>query len=468
MKRISTLFLMAFMSIIMFAQDDVLLTEIWHNSTRSTAIDLGGGYFQEGTKPSWMGNTSERGMTVANGKVYVASRANGQDIIVLDGMTGNLLNTITLPADPVSGGTFPINSIDATASGNLVLCNLAVNTQATDEVSGDPIGQFKAYHIELNANGDDVVSITNIVNWHNVGDTENPAFRIGDGIAFYGDIATGSNGYLVMAAAASNYILRWNVTDGVVSADPVFYKVADVEGTPVNFATAPQVEPVSDNLVIVDGNNMFPIAYDMSSADPMALETVASFSGSVTPQTSNMNGVAYFEYDGRYFMSCVTNYWNDALAGVPINSFEAFEFVDGDWAQATSLGFLPSTGLSAVKTTTNVSFAYPTAVEVLADKVMIYVMSANMGIAGYELTTGNPTAIGDVDSDKVKFYPNPSSDLVTFSTVMATVEIYDLAGKLVKKANGVTELGVSELNGLYLLKGTSKNGLTIVEKLVVK
>ncbi|WP_430813933.1 T9SS type A sorting domain-containing protein [Carboxylicivirga sp. RSCT41] len=465
MKKLSTLFLMAFVALTISAQQ-ATLTEVWHNSTRSTATDLGG-TFLEGSAPSWMGSTTERGMVMANGKMYVASRNGDNNILVLDGATGNLLQTLALPADPVSGGVFAVNSIDATASGNLIIGNLAGNTQSTDEVSGDPNGHFKAYYVELNASKDGIVNVTNIVNWHNVGDTDNPGFRMGDGIAFYGDMEAGTTGYLVVAPAGTNYIVRWNFNEGAATTTDIF-KVKDVDGTPVNFATAPQLEPVSNDLVIVDGNNMFPIAYDMSSADATALETVASFSGAVTPQTSNLNGVAYFEFKGRYFMVCVTNYWNDGIVGVPINSFEAFEFTDGDWAQATSLGFLPADGLSATTATKNVSFAYPCAAEVLADKVMIGVLSANMGAAVYELTISEATAIGDTEESTVDMYPNPATDYLKFTAEMAEVQVYDLAGKLVKKAYSVKEISVADLGGIYLVKGIDAKGNGFNKKLIVK
>lgn len=468
MKKQFTLIIFACLAITMSAQQ-VVLTEMWHNSVQSTATDLGGGAFMEGQVPTWMTkSTTERGMAMANGKMYVASRNEGNKIVVVDLLTGNVDATLVLPADPVAGGTFAINSIDVTNSGDLIVGNLSGSTQATDETSGDPIGHFKAYHIKLNEAGDAVVAINNVVKWHNVGDTENPGFRLGDGIAFYGDVANNSTGYLVLAPAGTNYILRWNVTNGTFADNPVFYKVADVDGAPVNFETAPQVEPVNDNLVIVDGKNMFPIAYDMGSADPMALETVASFSGEVTPQTSNLNGVCYFEFKGRYFMVCVTNYWTDAMAGVPINSFEVFEFTDGDWAQASSLGFLPKDGLSATTATKNTSFAYPCAAEVKQNEVLIGVLSANMGAAVYKLTLDGATAIGDKEESTVDMYPNPASDVLKFTAEMTEVQVYDLAGKLVKKAVAVKDINVADLNGIYIVRGVDLNGSALNKKLIVK
>lgn len=286
MKKIFTLLFAAFAVVALSAQT-VMLTEVWHQSTRSTATELVPGVLTEGTPPAWMGGTSERGMVVANGKIYVASRKNGQEILVLSQADGSILNTIVLPTeasagvDAVGGGTFPINSIAATGSGNLIVGNLAGNTQAVEENTTNPVGHFRAYHIGLNAEKSNYETITRIVNWHNVGGDVDQNFRAGDGIGFYGDVAAGKSGYLVVAPAGKNYILRWNVTDGTFTPDPMMYKVADVEGTPVNFATAPQVSPVSDNLVIVDGNNLYPMAYDMASTDPMALEQVAAFSTAV-------------------------------------------------------------------------------------------------------------------------------------------------------------------------------------------
>ena len=472
MKRIFTLLALAAITVVSFAQTPKL-TELWDHSTRSTAVDAGGGLLLEGTPPSWMGGTTERGMVTANGKVYVVSRKDGNKLLVLDSATGELSSTIMLPEGTIHEGLFPVNTIGATESGDLVIVSLTTDTKGVDSLGvALPSSFFKAYLVKMNDAGDDTVSITNIVRWNNVGDTINPAFRLGDGFTFYGDIAEGKNGYLASAGANSNYILTWKAENGVVAENPTIYQVADSNPSPaagadVNFATAPQLSGVSETLLIVDGNNLLPAVYDLSSEDSTALEMVATFSGEVKPATPNLNGVDYFVFKDRMFVVAVTNFWNTTLPEVPMNSFEVFELVNGDWEQAVSLGYVPANGLSATNATKNTSFAYPASVDVQADKAVIYVMSANMGIAAYELTL-TPTGVQNVATQELNIYPNPAEDVLNFSKNLASVKLYDLSSRLIREEQNVSRINVSSLKGIYIVKSIDEGGNTSYNKVIVR
>ncbi len=472
MKKIFTLLALATITVASFAQTPKL-TELWNHSTRSTATDAGGGLLLEGTPPSWMGATTERGMVTANGKIYVVSRNEGTKLLIIDSATGELSSTIMLPEGTFTEGIYPANTIGATESGDLVIANLTVNTKGADSLGVATSGSFfKAYFVDMNDAGDDTVSITNIVRWNNLGDTINPQFRLGDGFTFYGDIADGKNGYLATVGAGSNYILTWKAENGVVAAEPMIYQAANsnpapAEGADVNFATAPQLSGVSENLLIVDGNNLFPAVYDLSSEDPTAIEMVATFSGEVTPATTNLNGVDYFEFKDRMFVVAVTNFWNTALPEVPMNSFEVFELVNGDWEQAVSLGYVPENGLSATNATKNTSFAYPASVDVQEDKAVIYVMSANMGIAAYELTLTS-TGVENVATHELSIYPNPAKDILNFSKNLASVKLYDLSSRLVREEQNVSRINVSNLKGIFIVQSIDESGNTSYNKVIVR
>ncbi|MEN8115481.1 MAG: T9SS type A sorting domain-containing protein [Bacteroidota bacterium] len=403
MKKIFTLLAIALLSIATYAQD-VQLTELWNHSRSSTATEVAPGVWEDGVPPSWMTasawSPTERGMVVVGDKVYVPSRKDGgQIILVIDAATGDSLTKIDLPLDPVSGGIYSINAVAATASGDLVVSNLVTNSQGVDSVGNHlPSSYFKAYHVELDAEGTNYDTITNIISWNNVADTATqPFFRIGDGMCFCGDIADGSSGYLATVSSTAGFILTWKVTDGTFEANPTIYQPATAnpapeEGSPVNFGTSPMCTPVSENLLIVDGGNLYPAVYDLASPDSTAIEMLTTFGDSIKPRKPNGNGVDYFEFKGRQFIAAQTNVWLD-VEGVPVNSFEVFELVDGDWEQAVSLGFVPENGLSRTTAMKNASFANPVSVDVQEDKAVIYVMSGNLGIAAYELTIGGGTDI---------------------------------------------------------------------------
>ncbi len=78
------------------------------------------------------------------------------------------------------------------------------------------------------------------------------------------------------------------------------------------------------------------------------------------------------------------------------------------------------------------------------------------------------TAIGkEFNNHKIVMYPNPASNLLKFNFEMANVEIYDFAGKLVMKRSNVNKINVSELDGIYLVKGKSTKGISICNKLII-
>ncbi|WP_010417273.1 T9SS type A sorting domain-containing protein [Anaerophaga thermohalophila] len=465
MKRFTTLMMVLFFFTAAFAQTEVVVEELWNDSKYANGgEDPLLGVWADGDAPSWMGSTTERGMAQIDDKIYIPSRNGGSFIVVLDALTGSQLGTITLPTDPVSGGTFPINSIAKTASGNLLICNLAANTQAVEDPEADPVvptGQFKVYHIELNAAGDNYTNITTVVNWHNYGDTEHPAFRLGDGIAFYGDVADGSKGYLITAAASSDFVLRWDVTNGTFETDPTIFQLADsnpppADGDPVNLGTAPQCFAYSDNLVIIDGKDLFPAVYDMTG------QMIATF-GEQTPIQGNGNGVAYFTLEGRSFVVCSSTVWTTT----PSNAFQLFELVNGNWEEAVSIAMLPAEGLSS-SGVSNSSFIYPVAVDVVGSEAYVYVMAANSGIAGFKVTLAEGTAIGDKPMSDISLYPNPATEVIHFSEEMVSVKVYDMTGKLVKEVLNTNRLEVSELKGIYLINAVDNKGNILRNKVVIQ
>lgn len=95
--------------------------------------------------------------------------------------------------------------------------------------------------------------------------------------------------------------------------------------------------------------------------------------------------------------------------------------------------------------------------------------------SGSTITTGNACAtLGNSDFEnvtRITIYPNPSTGIFNIvSQQNASVEIYDLLGKLVYNqslANGTNSIDISNFNsGVYLLKATDANGNSETHKLI--
>ncbi len=99
--------------------------------------------------------------------------------------------------------------------------------------------------------------------------------------------------------------------------------------------------------------------------------------------------------------------------------------------------------------------------------------------ASMETTTGTapslwmsattPTDIEDeVENSGVVLYPNPASSVVNFTEQLASVNIYNISGKLVKVVQDVSNVNIEELpTGLYIVEVTTVDGKFSVHKLKV-
>jgi hypothetical protein len=78
--------------------------------------------------PSWFGSQLARGFAVFNNNLYVANRnaPAGQQVQVHNRLTGEI--TGSLNTTGVEGGTFPLNDVEVSADGVVLLCNLAQST----------------------------------------------------------------------------------------------------------------------------------------------------------------------------------------------------------------------------------------------------------------------------------------------------------------------------------------------------
>lgn len=75
---------------------------------------------------------------------------------------------------------------------------------------------------------------------------------------------------------------------------------------------------------------------------------------------------------------------------------------------------------------------------------------------------GNVLAVSDVNKNSLSVYPNPTTDYLTFSQKVNTVQVYDLSGKLVASPAVVdSKIDVKGLqNGTYVVKVNTEAGST--------
>ena len=114
MRKFTYVFIFMLISALSFAQKPVV-TPLWDHSVMGSA-EIVEGIPIGGEKPEWMGSLSERGMAFHDGHLYIPSR-NDTTIVVLDALTGEHVESISIDTNFVKGGTFLFNDIAITPSG---------------------------------------------------------------------------------------------------------------------------------------------------------------------------------------------------------------------------------------------------------------------------------------------------------------------------------------------------------------
>ncbi len=444
-----------------FAQT-ATFTRLWDKSIVGGTVMNGEDVVVVGAVPSYMHPTMEyeRGLAFFDGKLYIPSRNGGNSIKVVDAQTGELIRSIDLSLEPVfSGGTYLINDIVITESGNIIIGNLSTAANSP----------FKVYLGVLQP--DDKYVWSNIVefipNTRNYPGTETPfnGSRLGDGIGAFGDISATGDGYILTGDANSKCVFRFDVFGGVKVTDAsaiIELKNVYPLATGASFSklgTSPRFFPITEDLFYMDTQYYFPTLYDMQG------EMQDKFAGAAKPLTTGICGVYSFMFKGTEFLAVPTSNHDKV---VPKAAFEVFSVPGSGLVDAKSMGIFPEGGLGAQS---NTSYIAPVVVDVLTDKVVLYAMSARNGICAYEMTVDfTPTAVEDERAEGLEIYPNPAKDYVRVRSEVeiANIKVYSIAGSLVREVYNTAEVSVSGLRGSFIVHATDVNGNGVKQVVLVK
>ena len=263
-------------------------------------------------------------------------------------------------------------------------------------------------------------------------------------------------------------VFRWDITNGTVATNPVLVKldgVFPIHATP-RIHYGPVIYPVDANSFILNSARMHPTLYNMSGT------SLNTFNGTAQPGMAGISGLTHFNFKGRSFVLCGSTSHQTAGNPLPLNTFKAFEIMgtEFNFTGAVSLEQLPAAGFGGSATVSpNTTYQMPMAYKVLANEVQFFVMVPNVGFAGYKFTIGTPTSVVNPEaSGDVTVYPIPAIDVVNFSAKMATIELYNLAGQIVRKGFDTNKINVNGLQGAYIVKAVDSQGKIIKRKVTVK
>ncbi|MBR5638181.1 MAG: family 10 glycosylhydrolase [Muribaculaceae bacterium] len=318
----------------------------------------------------------QRGMAVGNDNVYVTRRSanSGSADIFLDVYSksnGKKLKTLTLGSE-AQVDFAPVNDVFTDAVGNVLVSNLSLNIKTT------PIYIFKVDTVTGSVTQKACVSMSDYTS------------RI-DHCNVLGSVD--DTEFTVMAAAASgNNIYQWKVRNGATVSSSYTYIGNFYPSSASNFGIAPRIYPMSATSAWVKGANVQLTRYDLSTGnitDNFASNTAIQAEG------LNANGAAFFEWDGKHFMTYAT------ADNGSSNGFQFALAVNGEddgIAGMSKLWKFPAQGIGDVYSQT---WSAPCVAQVKADGtgVDLYYYVPGCGLASYTLSKSAQQLIGDVNCD---------------------------------------------------------------------
>jgi len=213
-----------------------------------------------GVLPWYLGTgTTERGFAVGTNHVYVASRKNGNDILIIDKESGFLSGKMN--TEGITAGFYKVNDVEVSDDGQILACGLNLNA------STSPFVVYK-WTDESAAP----------VEWLSVQDAQ--LGRIGR-FTVTGDVSSGIA--IVMAAVqSSDKIVRWVITDGTPGAP----EIITIANTTNLLAAAVPLSLAADADILVSAKGFAPTIYNSTGDSITSIPHIDEYSVSGNQATS--------------------------------------------------------------------------------------------------------------------------------------------------------------------------------------
>lgn len=342
----------------------------------------------------------QRSMAYYDGKLYIPKISTEGQCDIINASTGNLSSSIK------------VENFD----NKWNMMNVAISNDGQIMFGSSLIG---SYYIRVN--------FSNRVSG-GLSDTRDIITNFGrsDYFYYYGDFHTSTGGYLLALSNTSNKVIKVPAANGVFGTPVMMYNTSLPTGS------SSKAFPINETEFFAHTIDFLPTMH----ISPNGTLKDAFGGSSVNP--SETSGIVVFTFKGRKFM---------VIPASRYGSIEVYDITNGMLNAEKVINGTANLGSNA-----NDSFTLGLCANVESDRVMIYVLAPNNGLAAYALTIYTST----VDNQKVSkikgsVYNTPNGIRVEVPEA-AMVEIYDIRGVLVKKQhiNSTTEFALRR--GAYIVK----------------
>lgn len=294
--------------------------------------------------------STERGFAYGkvggNDRIFVVTRASGNNIVVVDAATGDSVGKLTMTG--ISGGTIVVNDVEVSSDGVIFAANVSLGTAA------DPT--FKVYKWT------DESATPSLVIQHTM---SRPTFRLGDKFTVTG--STADNTVTLWAATQANdTLVKFTTADNGATFTPSYYQLSN--GSTGN---SPSVAPIGDGSTgfFIKSAGKPVVRFNATGTKQDSIPTAIAASGA--------SSVRYFEYQSRKFV-LIYNYG----ASSSTENMSLFDVTSSVLSPKT----LFKTTSMWLTGATNANGTGDVAVQTATDgSIILYVLGTNMGMSSYLL-----------------------------------------------------------------------------------
>ncbi len=379
--------------------------------------------------------------------VVPAREPASPNIIILNAADG--ANKGTLSMTGVSGGAVAVADAGVTEDGKILVSNVVINGANTSNRT------FKIYR------WDDITSNSTVAISYNTGGVG----RYGDQITVTGKISDGT-----AAVYAANTITgtstngtTYNILKFSMIEDPANPGTYIFDSTPTVFSEAIVTPTVIPAGTAISNASVSPLPngnfiYRARQSAIIELSPTGALTGNTIPISVVAEAVSPKYVDALSGNQYLGVYSDTYQAGV-ITIIK-----DNNWADAEIEVTTPAFG-GATNSNTNRTGRF--IVEKDGTNTYLYVLGSTRGIGKYSLTLEDVAAkVSDNSSEKINY--KVSDNLLKFSNVkLNSIDVYSLNGQKIKSVINSSEINLSSLRGVYIIKVQKADGLSNTIKIML-
>ena len=376
-----------------------------------------------------------RGFCVIDNIVYVAGRNENSSasqcyIAKYNAFTGEYMGKLNLP-ESVQCSYYPCNDVMRDEANNLLISNLTLNGES--------------YPVKVHMINKETGAATLVAECY----TQKFGKSRIDHCAVLGNADSGN--FTVMAAIASNTtVVKWTFKNGVQQGKELQMEAQSYYPSYAkHFGIAPRVFPMSETDFFINGGGIQFSRYNFLNG-----QMTDSFINNPrkVAESTDLNGASHFTFlDKTYLVLPESSH--DTATGYRFKMMQTN--AELEFASMATRWTFPAKGMGNVNSSTWDALAD---YEIIRDgegkeiAAQIYVYVPGNGLAAYALQNEEASGIVSDIVTNADVNIHYSDGKIVMDRIVDTVEVYNVSGMLVARAENVSNIALNASNGVYIVR----------------